>query len=211
MLVCGIVMSAATTNVSLASEESSAGSGKAWVDDFASFANAPAGKRWVVGRSNIPCLSEGEAFEAACRDARDQLYVRVRSRLGPSRDRQSEEWMKGRIAQELLANGELITDRFVSRVHRPYAEIWSESILVDASSKRLSALLREHAQWVEARRRAQRGAMASIGGMSLAILLVYAVLNALTKGYFRGRLRAGAALTLAAVVIGAVYAFHGAG
>jgi hypothetical protein len=184
---------------------------QAWVDDFPAFANSAGGKRWIVARSSSPCLSENEAFEAASRDARDQLYSRVRTRLASSCGPETEAWMKRRLSQELSTSRDLIVDRYVSRVHRPYGDIWSESILVDASSGRLSALVREHAQWYKARQQSRRGTAASIGGLSLAILLVYAVLNAVTKGYFRGRLRAGAAVTLALLALGVIYTLNGAG
>lgn len=177
---------------------------KAWVDDFAAFASAARGKQWIVGRSTSPCLSEGEAFDAASRDARDQLLLRVRPRLSSPRDPDTDAWLRRRLTQELAA-GNLVSDRQVGRVRRSYGDLWSEAILIDASDRRLNGLVREHELWLRSRHDTRRGAAASIVGLSLAILLVYAAVNAVTKGYFRGRLRAGAVLSFALGFTAVVY------
>lgn len=185
-------------------------SAKAWVDDFARFANSTPDKTWIVARSTTPCLSETEAFEAACRDGSVQLLSRLRPRLVRPWVAGSEAWLMGRLNQE-ICSGSLVADRFVSRVHRPYGDIWSEAILVDVSSARLGSIAREHAIWLSSRQHVRRGAVASIVGMSLAILLIYAVVNAVTKGYFRSYLRTGAALGIALGGIGAWYVIRGTG
>ena len=180
--------------------------GKPWVEDFPAFASTGDGARWIVGRSTLPCISEAEAFEAATRDAREQLVARLRPLLGQSYDGRSEMWLQRRLAQELV-----IVDRSVSRVHRPYGDIWSESLLVDAPRDRLSRLAREHAIWRNDRRETAWGAVVSVAGLSITILLIYTAVNAATKGYFRGRLRAAAAVTLALALLAAVYAIRGVG
>jgi hypothetical protein len=116
-----------------------------------------------------------------------------------------------RLGQELSAGGSLVSDRFVSRVHRPYGDIWSEAILVDVSSARLAHIAGEHAVWLSGRQHARRSAVASVVGMSLAILLIYAVVNAATKGYFRGYLRTTAAAAMTLGVIGVWYVIRGTG
>lgn len=190
--------------------ELSAGPTKLWVDDFPAFANTTGGKRWVVGRSAAVCLTEDEASQAASRDARVQLLARVRPQLPPPYTVETEAWLARRLDGELSA-GRLVTDRFVSRVRRPYGELWSEAILVDASADRFSGLTREYSAWLRIRGATRRGAVASIVGLSLAILFVYAAVNAVTHGYFRGRLRAGAAVSLALGLLAVVYSIRGMG
>ncbi|MDB5323393.1 MAG: hypothetical protein JWN40_5024 [Phycisphaerales bacterium] len=168
---------------------------KPWVEDFAAFASASGAKQWIVGRADAPCLSEAESFEAASRDACAQLLARMRQRLARSNDARNEEWLQRRLAQE-LAVGSIVTDRSVSRIRRPYGEIWSEAILVDASSNRLAKIERDYSTWLNQRQQAKRSAAVSIAGLSLVILGIYAGLNAVTKGYFRGRLRTGAAVMM---------------
>jgi hypothetical protein len=204
MLVGCLLLMTATS--SLAQDASA----KPWVEDFARFANATQDKAWIVAHSTTPCLSESEAFEAACRDGSAQLLSRLRPRLGRPYGAGSEAWLMGRLNQE-ICSGSLVADRFVSRVHRPYGDIWSEAILVDVSSARLGSIAREHAIWLSSRQHARRGAVASIAGMALAILLIYAAVNAVTKGYYRGYLRTTAAAAMALGVVGAWYVIRGTG
>jgi hypothetical protein len=212
MFACCVLLIAGSSHASTEArpDHSSSATTKPWVEDFAGFASSTSGKRWIVGRSTSPCLSENEAFEAASRDACAQLSARVRPRLTSPNDFQSDAWLQRRLAQELAA-GHIIADRSVARVRRPYGELWSEAILVDASNDRLSGLAREHADWLSVRRHTRRSAVASIVGLSLAILLIYAALNAVTSGYFRGRLRAGAALMLAMCLLAVIYWIQSAG
>jgi hypothetical protein len=184
---------------------------KPWVDDFARFANSSRDKTWIVGHSTMPCLSEGEAFDAACRDGSAQILARLQPRLARAYGAESEAWLMRRLGQELSAGGALVADRFVSRVRRPYGDIWSEAILVDASNARLSNIASEHSVWLRNRQHARRSAAASIVGMSLAILLIYAVVNAVTKGYFRGYLRTTAAAAMTLCMIGMWYVIRGTG
>ena len=174
---------------------------KPWVDDFSSFASTRDGARWIVGRSAFPCPSEAEAHDAAERDAIDQASARVRPLVGQFLDPQSEVWLRRRLGLELV-----IADRALSRVHRPYGDVWSESVLVDAPHDRLVRVAKNYSDWRNKRHRTAGTAVASIFGLSIAILLIYTVLNAVTRGYFRGRLRAAAAMTLALGVLAAVYA-----
>ena len=183
---------------------------KPWVEDFARFANTTPNRNWIVARSASPCLSESEAFDAACRDGAGQLLARLRPRLGRWDGAQSDAWLLQRLGRE-LASGSLMEDRFVSRVHRPYGDIWSEAILVDGSNRRLSQIAGEHGIWLSSRHHARRGALFSIAGMSLAILLIYAAVNGVTKGYFRGYLRTTAVAAMTLCVIGAWYVIRATG
>src|SRR5437660_12294670 len=90
-----------------------ASSDKPWVDDFARFANSTRDKTWIVGHSTMPCLSESEAFDAACRDGSAQLLSRLRPRLARPYGAQSEAWLMQRLGQE-IAGGSLVADRFVA-------------------------------------------------------------------------------------------------
>ena len=167
-----------------------------WAADFPAFANAAADRHWVVGRSSKPCLSESEAAEQARRDAGSQVRALLRPHLS-SRwlDGDAEAWLKGRVDRELVL-GRLIVERSLSKVHRPYADIWSGAVLVDASGDRLAPIVRDYQEWRQVRTHTLRRTGFSVLGFSAAILAIYAVMNALTKGYFRGRLRAGAGLVM---------------
>jgi hypothetical protein len=178
---------------------------KTWLTDFPTFANANATRQWIVGRTTTVCLNEGEAMERARHNTRQLLVDFLRPQLSaPGRFGPDDEaWLKQRLTRE-LATGRLVKDRWVSHVKRPYGEVWSAALLVDASSDRLATIAREHDIWRLNRDTTVRRTGASIVGLSVVILLVYAVLNVLTKGYFRGRLRAMAGFAMcggAAVLI----------
>jgi hypothetical protein len=179
---------------------------KPWVDDFPTFASTRDGARWIVGRSAFPCPSEAEAHDAAERDAIDQAAVRVRPLVGQFLDPQGEVWLRRRLGLELV-----IADRALSRVHRPYGDVWSESLLVDAPRDGLARVARDYSDWRNKRHRTIGSAVASIFGLSIAILLIYTALNAVTRGYFRGRLRTAAAMALALGLLVAVYAIRRVG
>ena len=89
--------------------------------------------------------------------------------------------------------------------------LWRHLVRIAAggcAARPLVALAREHAAWRNDRRQTAWGAVGLVTGLSIAILLIYTAVNAATKGYFRGRLRAAAALTLAMGLLAAVYAIR---
>lgn len=169
---------------------------KPWMDDPAQFLSDAGASRWIIGRSRTPCLSESEADAKACGDAAQQLAAP----LSAMTDLRSvnREWRRRRLAADLIA-GRFIRDRSISRVHKPYGEIWSAAILVDASSVQLRSIAVEYSAILRDQRHALIRNIFSMAGMCAAILLIYFALNAATKGYFRGRLRMAAALSLVAM------------
>jgi hypothetical protein len=167
-----------------------------WLADFPAFATANGSRHWILGRSSKPCLSENEALDQARDSAAHQLRGLLRTHLPISQMRgESESWLRARVDRE-LSFGDWIVDRSVSKVHRPYSDIWSAAILVDASGDRLAPVRRDYESWRQARTVSLRQTAGSLVGLCLAILAVYVVINAATKGYFRGRLRFTAALAL---------------
>jgi hypothetical protein len=171
--------------------------GKPWVDDFAAYVNASTGgRRWVVGRSGAGCLSEHEASESAARDAVRQLIPRLHALRAVPPPPESEVWFKQRLMQDILV-ARLVKDRWVTRVQKSYGELWTEAVLVDASVGHLTPILRDHDAWLRGRQSHSRNTAASIFGMSVAVVVIYAFVNVITKGYFRCRLRAAAAFAIA--------------
>jgi hypothetical protein len=183
--------------------------GKPWLDDYGAFASANAGERWVVGRSTGPCLSEQEAADEAARDAVGQVYDRM-VRKGMVRRAGDEAWVRARLMRE-MAVGDLIADRAVVRNERPYGEIWSEAILVKASDRRFAGVVRELEARQRVRHAVMRGAVGAGFVVMVVIALAYVVVNWLTRGYFRGRLRAGAGLAFGLSVVLIVWVVRAVG
>ena len=90
----------------------------------------------------------------------------------------------------------MVVERAATRTHRPYGDIWSAAVLIDTSPNRIRPIARDYDAWRHSRAETARSTGFSLVGLSLAILAIYTVMNVLTKGYFRGRLRASAALAL---------------
>jgi hypothetical protein len=173
---------------------------KPWADDFAAFTNANPGRPWAVGRAGRPWGSQAEASADALASAAEALVPVVRGRLKESR--RESAFDEGRLRQVILEDlqtGRLVADRFSQRFARPYGDVWSEAVLVDAAPDKLKAIAERYGR--EARGRDARKARTfGIGGGLLIVLsLLYLSLNAFTKGYFTWRLRA---VTLLLGVVG---------
>ncbi len=160
-----------------------------WVDDPEMFLNNAGARRWVIGRSTAVCLTEIEAIDSACRDAAVQMAATAGALAGST------------LFTE-LRRGRFVTDRSLIRVRKPYADIWTGAVLVDASPANMRAIATEHAEARRYQQRVLKGRALSILGVCAMILLVYAGANAMTKGYFRGPLRAVAVMAL--MVVGCV-------
>ena len=159
-----------------------------WSHDPAAFLNAAPARRWIIGRSTGPCLSPEEATAQAFRDAAEQIVAPLPS--GAERD-----WLRPQIESN-LRNGRVPFDRSVARVQRPYAELWRATVLIDASTDRITALERDY-HLTRAHRRASLLRLAALAALAIpAILLITALANALTRGYFRRRLHLGAAASI---------------
>ena len=175
---------------------------KPWLADFPGYVNAHGGRQFILGRSTRACATEKEAMDQARSQAASQVRELVRTHVTPARfGGESEAWIRSRVARE-MSIGTLVVDRSLSKVKRPYGDVWSAAVLVDASGDRIAPMVREHDTWLGGREASVRQRTGSILGLGAAILLIYAVMNAATKGYFRGRLRVGAAMALG---IGAVW------
>ena len=170
---------------------------KPWAADWSGYVNRQRGQV-LIGRSPKPCTSEAEAQSAARQAVVNALLPQVRESLQreyAGRKIVSDKALSAAIASALQSR-QLIRDRFVQRFSRPYGDVWSAAVLVDASPAGIRAITRDAMHLAE--RRIERGV-----GIVLAMVLLltvlavlYALLNWLTKGYFAWRLRFAAAATL---------------
>lgn len=172
---------------------------KLWVTRFAAFVNAHAGRQWVVGRSQAPCLSEAEAAQQARINAAAKVFAIVAERLNARRF--DAEWLRDQVAHD-IRDGRLDADRCAEQFARPYGQVWTESVLLDVSSDRLDPLVRRYTAELQSRHNRHVGrtfaAIAIAGVLWTASLLI----NTLTRGYFTTRLcLAAGVLTIAVVAL----------
>jgi hypothetical protein len=174
---------------------------RTWISDFGAFANAHPRQTWIVARSRHACITPAEARAGAESDAAGMLADLVRQQILPSERLTIGSWRSEPPVVRSISVHDFVADRFLQHFHRPYGELWSEAILLDVSEQRLSPLVNE--------RRAALGrhdarASRTVIGVTVvlaAILLAYLLLNTITKSYFSGRLRAGAVVAVAVLLL----------
>jgi hypothetical protein len=174
--------------------------GKRWLDDFAAYSNENPRKSYVVGRSRTISLSAQEAKERACRDAARQLFAIMRPYVADDFvRRQGQQWIVEDLTRRLVSpSGRFVVDRYTDHTQKQYGTLWSHAVLVEVSQPRLTGVAMEYNAMARERQIAPGRMIASIGGLAALIVLTYAGVNAWTKGYFRGRLRAGAVVAMIA-------------
>lgn len=171
---------------------------KPWAQHFGQFANAHPGRQWIVGRCDRPLLSEEEAARSARSDAAEQLYPIALRLTGAGR--MDRRWVRDRLRQDVL-EGRLDSDRCAEQFTRPYGRVWAESVLLDVSPDRLDPLVARYSVELRDRHARELQRVALAGGLVIATLLGYVLLNHLTRGYFATRLRIAATVVAAAGII----------
>jgi hypothetical protein len=92
-------------------------------------------------------------------------------------------------------------DEVVMRIDRPTGPVWYAAGLVRVPTSDVSRMA-QAAQTVSNDRRAGWAKMlGGAAGMLLVLLVLYAVMNAITRGYFRAHLRTAVAIVLALAVV----------
>jgi hypothetical protein len=198
---------------------------KPWVEYGIDRAAQRPGQERIVSRSKRLCGTQSEAEREAIANAARDLLPLVRSALerleansknGPSpgitlirQTRQDDELFESICSQ--LKRGTGVWDQFSQQLRKDYGNVWQHAVLINASDAQIT----EHAQtflpqvvqerttavW---RHQAWMRTGVGIVLMTILIAVVYAFLNAATRGYYTWVLRgsmvvlvlAGAALLL---------------
>lgn len=183
---------------------------KPWADDWTLFRNANSAKRYLKADSSGPCASETEAIASARKAAVEQLLPLVRNTMNANAKQISgekvivtQEWIRERLKYSVESNASkvLVADTFVQRFQRPYGDVWQASILIDASQPNIQVLNQSYNRTATAQFGRRAVALSAVGGIAIVIGLLYAFINAVTRGYFMWRLRAVAILAAIAGVL----------
>jgi hypothetical protein len=178
---------------------------KRWVDDWPGFVNSLQSsgglpELFIRAESKGPCVSESEARQEAIADAARQLEPVVLARAtmiaGPMPLSEVE-------AQVLAAlrSGRLISDQHLVRTDKSYGSLWTCSLLVDRSPLATDPIVQRLIESSRAKLATGTTQWLSVAALTVVVVLLYAFLNAATKGYFVWRLRAVALLALIAAVL----------
>jgi hypothetical protein len=101
-----------------------------------------------------------------------------------------------------ILEGGFILDRFVQSFEGTAGKIWRQALLVDASPDKLKNLAQRKTMIARVRKRHFAGMFFSIAGLIVLITVVYAFLNAATKGYYTWSLRiAGVIFALVLIIL----------
>jgi hypothetical protein len=173
---------------------------KPWVEDFAGFLNTKPKSRFIIAKSSQSCMSEAEAnhqaFQSAC--------AQIAKMLGQTSLRRSGvpvSFAKPVNSSDVLEGG-FILDRFVQSFNGTAGKIWRQALLVDASAEKLKNLAQRKAIIAIARKTRFARMFFSIAGLIVLITVVYAFLNAATKGYYTWSLRiAGVVFALVLIIL----------
>jgi hypothetical protein len=169
--------SVATTRGSALVEEKTS---KLWVEDFPKFVNENPQHNWLLAQSPEPCLSVDEAMQRALSQAASQVV----STTGFSVHGADQP-----MVLKHLEDCGLIQDRFVQKFSRPYGDVWRASLLIDASPKNMDRLNKAITEELTGTKRELRNMIFSTLGLLAVIIGVYYLMDAVTRGYFKTRLR----------------------
>jgi len=173
---------------------------KPWVEDFSGFLNTRPDSRFIIAKSAESCMTEAEANQQAVQNA----CSLVANMLGQAPLRRSGvpvSFAKPVNSTDIL-EGNFILDRFVQSFEGTAGKIWRQALLVDVSTEKLKKLAQRKAIIATVRKRHFAGMFFSIIGLIVLITVVYAFLNAATKGYYVWSLRiAGVVFALVVIIL----------
>jgi hypothetical protein len=111
------------------------------------------------------------------------------------------EDIRSQVQARYTDAGTPFEDVVVQRVDRPLGSVWYAAGLVRVPTSEVSRMAHA-AQTVSNDRRAGWANMiGGAAGMLLVLLVLYAIMNAITRGYFRAHLRTAVAIVLALAVV----------
>jgi hypothetical protein len=157
---------------------------------------------YAVVVSEQPEASAAQALQSVRRQATLTLYPRVQAELMAMTEggRVSDATLKQHVRAAAQSNRGVV-DECVVRVDRPYGPVWYAAQLRELAPHVLQPVAAGAVGATQEHRQTFAGMIAGLGGMVLVLGVLYLALNALTRGYFRGRLRA--ATVVVALVAGA--------
>ena len=174
---------------------------KPWIEDLSSFLmkRRMAG-RFVIAQSTESCMSEAEANNQAIQNA----CAKIAEMIGDTSQRRSGipvSFYRSVNSADIL-DGEFILDRFVQSFEGTAGKIWRQALLLDVSPEKITNLAIRKAIIAQARKTNFARMFFSIVGLIALITIVYAFLNAATKGYYVWSLRiAGIVFALIVIIL----------
>ena len=172
---------------------------KPWVDDFSGFLNTRPNSRFIIVKSADSCMTEAEANQQAVQSACTQIADML-GQASPRRSGVPISFARPVNSNDII-EGDFILDRFVQSFEGTAGKIWRQALLVDVSMEKLKNLAQRKAIIALARKTGFARMFFSIVGLIVLITVVYAFLNAATKGYYVWSLRISGVVFALVVII----------
>ena len=150
-------------------------SNKYWVEDFSSFVNRHPDKQYVIAKSNETSIAPEEADKQAMQNACYQV-----DQLAPNLHN---------ISSKDILDSDIVVDKFVQSFNGSQGKIWRQAVLLDVSGQKLNRLAAIISGAARVRSMTWARMVFSIIGLFVLITIVYAFLNAATRGYYAWSLR----------------------
>jgi hypothetical protein len=170
---------------------------KPWIENFYGAWNNRPSTHLIIAKSSESSISEGGANHQAIADACNQLTQLLRqtplAQATPSLPRN--------VTSNDILERDFIVDRFTQNFDGRAGKIWRQALLIDASAGKLEQLARHKATVTRRVRLTWARMVGSVIGLLTLITLVYAFLNAATRGYYTWSLRIAGIVLAAAVII----------
>lgn len=164
---------------------------KPWVENFSLFTNQQSNKQYIVAKSNESCLTPGEADQQAIDNACNQVGPLILMNLkNPAI-----------LSTKDILNSGMVIDKFLQSFNGSNSQIWREAILLDVSSQKLNHLAATVSGASRARLNSWAKMIGSIFGLFVLITIVYAFLNAATRGYY------SLTLKIVGIILAAIFLF----
>jgi len=170
-----------------------------WIDDFSGFLNTQPKRQFIVAKSADSCTTEAEANRQAIQDACAQVG-RILGRISQRLSAKPLSFVP-KVNSDDLFEGDLVLDRFVQSFKGTAGRIWRQAFLIDVSSEKLTELAERKMEMAQVMRTSWARMFLSVLGLLMLITVVYAFLNAATKGYYTWSLRLAGAVLAAVVII----------
>jgi hypothetical protein len=173
---------------------------KPWVEDFSDFLNTRPNSRFIIAKSSDSCITEAEANRQALENACAQI-TKMLGQASRKLPAVPAPFARPVNSADIL-EGDFILDRFAQSFEGTAGSIWRQALLIDTSTDKLTQLAHQKALTARARKMSWAKMFLSIFGLLILITVVYAFLNAATKGYYVWSLRvAGIVLALIAIIL----------
>ena len=170
---------------------------KPWIEDLYGTWNNRPSTRLIIAKSSESSIAEGGANSQAIADACNQLTQLLRQ----TPRAQATPSLPRNVTSNDILERDFIVDRFTQSFDGRAGKIWRQALLIDASVEKLEQLASHKVTVSREIKRTWAGMFASVIGLLALITLVYAFLNAATRGYYAWSLRIAGVVLAAAVII----------